>query len=91
MQSTNGWDKTLTGFIWAVVVGFATLCISGFFYLNNQVLAQTAETNKKIDIVDIKRQETRERVARLEECMLSVKSDVTEIKDNVKMILRKVK
>lgn len=80
-EANSGWNKTLVIMIWGVVCAFAALCVSGFFFLANKVDAETSVNS--VAIID-----NRERLVRLEECVVTIRENISEIKEDTKIMIK---
>jgi len=80
-KNNGGWNKALASMLWVVACSFAALCVTGYFFLTDKVDAET-NANAKIIV------ENRERLVRLEECVSTIKSDISEIKKDTRVMLR---
>lgn len=67
---------------WGLIIGMAT--ISG-------IIASGRFTDNKVEVVKTEQMATVQRVAKLEEAVLTIKQDNAEIKRDIKELLRRIK
>ena len=64
---------------WGIAAGFAALCISGFWYLNDRSLVNAATISLN-----------GQRISKLEECMMNTKENLADMKYMLRNIEEKI-